>query len=478
MDFLDRLQKAALDDCRLDPSRPLLVGVSGGPDSFCLMDGLHRLGFNLVVAHFDHHLRPESGQDSRQVQQMAAERGLLFELDGLDVHEFARREHYSIEEAARTARYRFLFGVARRVGAQAVATGHTADDQVETVLMHLLRGAGLSGLKGMLPRSLLEGWDDEIPLARPLLSVWRDDTVGYCREHELAALTDQTNFDRTYFRNRLRHELIPSLAGYNPQVKEGLVRMARSLAGDAEIVESAVQHAWLECRINTGDGYVELALSELQSLPRGLRRGVLRRAIAWLRPGLRDIDFEMVERAVEFMSRPSRSQRMDLAQGICLTLEHGRIFLAEECSLPLELDWPQLAVDEILQLDAPGSALMRSGWTFTAEQLSRSLVDEAAVREAGRWEAWLDADALVLPLQVRAARPGERFQPLGLGGRSQKFSDFWLNAGLNRRARAAWPLVFSGQQVVWAPGYRPADPARVTEKTVCLVHVRLLRETA
>ena len=148
---------------------------------------------------------------------MAEERGLSFVLGCTDVSALAEEQKLSIEEAARVARYRFLFEQARQLKAQAVAVAHNADDQVETVLMHLLRGAGLGGLKGMPYRAILPVWDEAIPLVRPLLGVWRSEIEVYCRQHSLEPIEDASNQDTTFFRNRLRHQLLPTLQEYNPQ---------------------------------------------------------------------------------------------------------------------------------------------------------------------------------------------------------------------------------------------------------------------
>ena len=242
--LLSQIAASARDDCRLDPSRPLLIGVSGGPDSLCLAHALHALHYHLLIAHFDHHLRPESSTEARMVQDWSAANRLPFLLGEGDVRSFAKTQRLSIEEAARTLRYRFLFAQARQHQAQAVAVAHNADDQVETILMHLLRGAGLSGLKGMLPVSLNEGWDETIPLVRPLLGVWRKDIEDYCTTQHLAPNLDASNDDTTYYRNRLRHQLVPHLETYNPQIRQVIWRTGRALAGDADTVDAALASAW------------------------------------------------------------------------------------------------------------------------------------------------------------------------------------------------------------------------------------------
>src|SRR5688500_9907796 len=147
--MLDNIESILRQQCGLNKDFPVIAGVSGGPDSLCLMGALRKAGYRVVVAHFNHKLRPDSDADANIVEQTAARLNLPSVIESGEVRAFADAEKLSIEEAARIMRYRFLMGQARRFRAQAVAVGHTADDQVETVLMHFIRGAGLEGLKGM-----------------------------------------------------------------------------------------------------------------------------------------------------------------------------------------------------------------------------------------------------------------------------------------------------------------------------------------
>src|SRR5436190_8520243 len=178
--MLENIPSILRNQCGLSRDRPVIAGVSGGPDSLCLMSILRKAGYHVIVAHFNHKLRPDSDADANIVEQTASRLNIASVIENGDVHAFAEQEKHSIEEAARILRYRFLMAQARHFKAQAVAVGHTADDQVETVLMHFLRGAGLAGLKGMTHRTVLQTFDAEIPIVRPLLDSWREDTVVYC----------------------------------------------------------------------------------------------------------------------------------------------------------------------------------------------------------------------------------------------------------------------------------------------------------
>ena len=467
--MLDRLELILRQSCGLKPDLPVLAGVSGGPDSLCLLDVLHRLRYRAVVAHFNHKLRPEADLEAVAVAGLARSLGLPFVSESADVRAFADHEMLSIEEAARTLRYRFLFAQARKYGAQAVAVGHTADDQVETVLMHFLRGAGLAGLKGMTYRSLLPNFDPDIPVVRPLLSLWRSETEAYCRARGLKPHFDPSNADQTYFRNRLRHTLIPELENYNPRFKDALLRTAQVLQGDFAALEEVLDGAWKDCLAESGDGFVAFDRPALVKVSMGLRRNLIRCAAESLRPNLRDVGFDALERAGCFVEAPAGKQ-IDFLSGLCLFVESGRIYLAAyEADLPF-VQWPQIS-DQRSVVSSQND--LGNGWILTAENCSLDTADWSL--NTDNWTAWLDADLTGSRLQVRPRRAGDRFQPLGMDGQSVKLSDFFVNVKLPKRARGKWPLVCVGDEIAWVPGFRLAHPFRITEKTKRAVHLSLMK---
>lgn len=473
---LEQFVSALVDKCHLDAGLPVLAGVSGGPDSLCMLDILCQHGYQVIVAHLDHSLRPESALEAEQLHRLSQGFGLTFVLERQDVHAFAASHSLSIEEAAREARYRFLFEQAIRWQAQAVAVGHTANDQIETVLMHLLRGSGLSGLRGMSYRSLPNPWSQSIPLVRPLLGVWREDILAYLEQNGLQPSLDASNLDTRFYRNRLRHELIPQLENLNPGVSQRLWQMANILTEDDNLLEDVEKAAWTSCISVQGPGYAALDMEILRDQPAGLQRRLLRRAIGLLRPGLRDIDYRTIERAIHFVGSASRSGQADLAGGLRLELEGGRLWLATwEADLP-GADWPQIETGIQLSLDAPGEIVLADGWRLKAEILpAEPGLFEQVRSNDNPYLAWLDRDKVVLPLSVRARQPGERFRPLGMGGHSLKLSDFMINTRLPRRGRRGWPLVVSGEQVVWVPGYRMGESCAVKESTRQIVHLSIYR---
>jgi tRNA(Ile)-lysidine synthase len=439
---------------------PIIVGVSGGADSLCLLGTLYEQGYSLIVAHFDHQLRHESVEDVKFVESIAAHYKLPFVSESDDVTAYAKSQKQTIEEAARNLRYRFLFSQARKYKAQSVAVGHTADDQVETVLMHFLRGAGLSGLKGIQPQTILPAFDPQIPLVRPILNLWRADTVAYCAAHDLVPHEDPSNASDDFFRNRLRHHLIPELEKYNPRFRESLQRTSHTLSGDHALLAELIDRTWQEIVIAETENHTSFHLSSFAKLSPALMRNLIKYAVEKLRPGQMDISFSTLERATQFISSPDSAQRIDLASGLVLFKEEDVLYLTDSPStLPLD-SFPQMGVD-IQPFSLPCEIDLGAGWALKGKMLKTAPMLE----NDDPFQVTLDADTLSEELTLRSRRAGDKFQPLGMEGRSMKVKDFFINVKLLRRARDRYPLLCVDDEIVWIPGYRPAQRVRVTDST-------------
>jgi tRNA(Ile)-lysidine synthase len=458
-------------DCGLRPGRPLVIGFSGGPDSYALLHALHAAGWSLLVAHLDHGLRPESAADAKRAGEIAGGLGLPCFSERVNVAVAAESGGLGIEEAARMARYEFLFRVAGEQDAQAVAVAHNSDDQAETVLMHLLRGAGGAGLRGMSMRLLPNPWSAAVPLVRPLLNTSRAEVLEYCEQHGLDALIDSSNTDTTYFRNRLRHELLPLLEGYAPGIRTRLQQTAALLAADGELLERLTQEAWRRCLARRGPGFVGLQRAVLLQEPLAQQRAVLRRAAGDLRPDLRDLDFDAVERA-RAVIRGNKTAQQDWFGGLSILIEGDLVWLAEwDAQLPAE--WPQ-AAERPMHIEAPGSVELAAGWRLTLSEAAPDLGQ--AQQNSDRFQTWVDMDAAGEELVLRRPRRGDRLRPIGLGG-TQTLADLFTNAKLPRRARAAWPLLCRDEDIVWVPGYALAQPYRLQADTRRALHVELKKSS-
>ncbi|MCC6260214.1 MAG: tRNA lysidine(34) synthetase TilS [Anaerolineales bacterium] len=463
--MLENFEAVLSDECRLVKDRPIVVGVSGGPDSLCLMEALRQAGYQLIVAHFNHQLRPDAARDALAVGKTATRLMLGSVIDGMDVRAYAEEEKLSIEEAARNLRYRFLFNLARERNAQAVAVGHTADDQVETVLMHFLRGSGLAGLKGMTHRTIIETFDSEIPIVRPLLNYWREETVVFCSANGMRPQYDASNDSLNFQRNRIRHLLLPTLESYNPKFREAVQRMSQSLKTDHDFLNETLQFAWEHCLLEMGEREIIFDLERLAHGSLGLQRNLLKRAMLHLRPGI-DVSFAILQRGVDLIHNQAASTRVNLKGGLYMFLEMQRVYICTpEAKLAFNL-WPQILADTPYQVNLPGQLELAAGWKFNAERWHLpALAQEQAQENKDQFQVWLDAEKLSEPLMLRTRRAGDQFEPLGMDGHAQKLSDFMVNEKIPQRARAHWPLLTAGDTIVWVPGYRPAHFCRLTEAT-------------
>ena len=455
----------------------LVVGASGGPDSSALLYSLHHLqeahGLRLHVAHLNHDFRgKEADEDAEFVAALAEELGLPATVEQQDPTEYRRQRRISsFEQLAREMRYRFLAQVAEDTGARAVVVGHTVDDQAETVLQHVLRGAGLHGLRGM---SEVSSWpwptdDPDLQLFRPLLGVTRADTAAYCRELGRAYRDDSGNYLPRFTRNRVRHELLPALAsGFNPRVSESLARLARTASVDLDFIEGEADKLWPQI-VLASEEEVRFDLTGIAGVHPALRRMLLRRGYAALTGAAMRLRESHLTAMAEMAADKTPGTVLELPTGVHLHRGYTSLVLSKDAVLPCPL--PPLEGEYPLTLPSAGqgeTTVERPGWRITlraGDSVGTSGVTDGGVTDpvaVQGWSARLDREALTGPLLMRTRRPGDRFQPLGMQG-EKKLQDFFTDSKAPRSWRDRVPLLVSGRGIAWVVGYRVAHWAAATE---------------
>jgi tRNA(Ile)-lysidine synthase len=449
----------------------LLVAVSGGPDSVCLLYILStlkkELDIGLHVAHLDHQLRgTASATDAAYVEKLAQRLGIPATIASRDVKAYRAEHRLSLEEAAREVRYSFLAGVAASAGAVKVAVGHTTDDQVETVLMHLLRGSGTRGLRGLLPASRRQAAGQSLVIIRPLLELTREETKAFCRRHRLAPRKDASNLSTEPSRNKVRHQLLPELRKYNPRVAEALLRTARIAADDLAFIDGEVARLWKKVARLEKDG-VAIKKKEFSVLPPALQRHLLRAAVEAVLGNLKDIEAGHIEDMMATLDKPA-GKAVDLPGGLSFAVEYDRYVLSPDssslCPFPL--------LEGEIRLKIPGSTAI-PGWDVEAALLPSSRTGEAGANEAD-FTAWFDFAATGDKLTVRCRRPGDRFQPLGMG-QTKKLNEFMIDARIPRAWRRCVPIVCSPGQIIWVVGWRIDERVRVADNTEKVLRLEFKR---
>lgn len=461
----------------LSPRQRVVLGVSGGADSICLLDILCKLEYEPIVAHMDHQLRPGSAEDAAYVGQIAEERGLEFRIARGNPADLAKEGH-SLEEASRMVRYRHLIRVAIDSGVNTVAVGHTKDDQAETVLMHLLRGAGPAGLKGMKPKSSMDFWiestqGNEISLIRPMLEACREDVRKYCLQMGLRPREDPSNLDNSFQRNRIRNELMPILEEYNPEIRKALVRTSRIMARVYELSLSLVEEAKRTLIIETGDEYVLFDLNKFEQLHISLKWELLYQLILDLSIGDSNVDYEAVSRAMSVFSL-GEERRSDLVGGTEAFRFHGLGLIRHMGTRIAFKQFPQLRGSEPIQIMIGEEVTLNDHWKLRTSCIQSSGIDLDHLKDSvDPYVAYFDTDQLSQLLVIRAYSTGDRFQPFGMEG-SVKVSDHFTNEKIPHLARQYWPILDNGKDILWVMGLRPSNLHRIHDQTTNIAEFRIV----
>jgi tRNA(Ile)-lysidine synthase len=444
--------------------KPLLVAVSGGPDSVCLLHVLNALkkdsGLKLHVAHLDHQLRGnESVADAQYVLDLCHELAIPVTIEQVNVRKYQKENKLSLEEAAREVRYGFFAEVAESIGAERVAVGHTLDDQVETVLLNLLRGTGTRGLRGLQPVRHWQSSGRRLTIVRPLLVVSRKETAAYCRHHHLQPRIDVTNRSLALTRNRIRLKLLPLLKSYNPDIIEALLRTARIASDDIAFLEQTANRYWRKIASRQGNA-IAFKKPALLKLPPGLQRLVLRQAIEDILGTLKDIEARHIEEIMSLLAKPA-GKRINLPYGLFFATDYDRFLLGYQ----LDEFSPLPLLDSEYPLTIPSTTHI-PGWHIhidIIEKMTSAVGDDLT--------AYINYDRVRGNLIVRPRHPGDRFQPLGMD-EEKKVGKFMIDARVPRLWRTRVPIVRDDEKLLWVVGYRIDERVKVAENTKRVLRIK------
>jgi tRNA(Ile)-lysidine synthase len=450
----------ALDGGLLVAGDRILAALSGGPDSVALAVLLLRLReempLDVRLAHFNHRLREEAGEDERFVRDLARRWVLPLDVGSADVRSYAAAKKLNLEESGRELRYAFLRRAASAAGSTKIATGHTMTDQAETVLMRMMRGAGISGLAGIAP--VVPG--EPCPIVRPLLGIPGPDLRAWLESEGIPFCEDASNRDRRFLRNRIRAELLPELERrYEPQVTAHLARLAGIAREDDELLGGFVRELADEFIIRKGRE-IYLDLKTLPLLLPALARRVVREFLRELLGDLRDVSYEDVAALVAL----GDGKEIALRKGIILRREAGHVALKKSPPKtgPYRYLWDGRGS---LAVPAPGLIFRGSRRKMDGERRSLKADDSAG--------AVLDAAKLEFPLLVRSRRPGDLYRPLGAPGR-KKLKEILRAKGVPTGERDRLPVFVSRGEIVWAPGLPVAERFKIDGGTAYAFRIRLL----
>lgn len=464
-DLLNKVVATITKHSMLSGGERVLVGLSGGPDSVCLLAVLHSLRerFTLEISalYIDHGLRPrETGEEIEFCRNLCEHLNVPFRTKAINVKSYAQDQKMNMQEAARQLRYGAFDETSHDIGAHRIALGHTADDQAETLLMRLFRGSGPTGLSGIPPVRK--------NIIRPLIEIGRGEIEKFLDDEKIEHIIDSSNLKENYLRNRIRLSLVPVLKEYNPDIIETLSKTAAIFRDEEKYFEIIVTKALMKLISRKSDSRIELFLAPLEIMDKAIMRRVLRRAIDETK-GLRGISFIHVEDIIGLIRRGDPGDRIYLPKGVRVIKGYSTLILTS--APPVTLGTYSFTV--------PGEIILKEAGILIRSSLITARELQAPGQNKDLWIASgvFDAAKLDSPLVVRPRKDGDFFYPSGFG-RRKKLQDFFVDEKVPRDERDRVPLVISGNDIIWVVGYRGDERFKVGEGTEKVVRfeVKKLRD--
>lgn len=458
----------------LQPGDVVLVAVSGGPDSVALAEILAtlapQLSLRIGIAYLNHGLRPQACQrEAELVAALASKLAAPFFTRKEDVEDYRQRHKLGLEEAARRVRYQFYNDIAGKNGFNKIALGHQRNDNAELVLMFLLRGSGPLGLGGIPPVRAGK-------IVRPLINVDRSDILDYLAAKKVAYLWDASNADLKFMRNRIRHQLMPTLkASYNPRIIATLNRLAAVMRSEHNWIEDVVKPIFENTVIFSQADRIGLSLPRMAQLPVAARRRLIRKAILSLKGDLRRIRFSHVQAAVDLAAKGSGPASLNLPGGLLIRRDRQRLVVTKAAKMQrragVKPNQP-CSLNYEYQVFPPGHVFIKeTGVRLVFSEMDIKQLPD--IRRAGQQAAFFDMKKLRYPLSVRNPRPGDRFSPLGVPG-TQKLKKFFSDHKVQPQERLCCPLLLSEDKIIWVAGHRVDNGVKLDAATRRVLRAQLL----
>jgi len=450
----------------IEENEGIVVGVSGGPDSICLLHLLWRLrkklSIKIFAVHLDHQFRGiEAEQDAKYVEKICNTLGVESFIFSYDVGKYSKEHGITFEEAGRELRYKLFDDVAKETGSSKIAVAQNRNDQAETVLMRLIRGSGLEGLTAI-------DYKRDGKIIRPLLDITREEIEEYCDENNLKPRIDKTNLQTIYTRNKIRLELIPYIEkNFNSRIIDALWRSANLLRDDSDYLAKAAEERLKDITVKSHNKIYSIDLKKFNKLHISMKKRVLRRVVEDVKGDLKDIGLKHIESIVDLASNKTVGARIDLPGDIIVKLGYNSI----------DVKVNEFIKDEIKFCDFEYK--LNIGEAVSIEALKASIEakivpwSEKYIYEKNRHTIFIDYNKVKGSLFIRNRRNGDRFRPFGMKG-TKKLKDYFIDEKIPKEIRDKIPILCDEKGIIWIIGYRMSEnykPDIKTDKVIKLTYI-------
>ncbi|MDU7535864.1 MAG: tRNA lysidine(34) synthetase TilS [Peptostreptococcaceae bacterium] len=429
----------------------IVIGISGGPDSVCLLHILSRLkdklDIELYAAHLNHQIRGiEAQKDALYVSEICDEMGITYFLKSIDVPKYCKDNSLSIEEGARKLRYEMFDEIKKRTKSNKIAIGHNLNDQAETVLMRIMRGTGLQGLRGI-------EYARENGVIRPLLDIERKDIEEYCKVHNLNPRIDESNLENIYTRNKIRLELIPYMTdNFNTNLIESIVRMSNSLRSDSDYIEAEAESKFKDiCKITSDT--VDIKINGFSKLHNAIKVRVLRKGIKSILGDTNFIDQKHIEDVLEFESESKINKMLTLPRGVF-------VYRKQDC---ITLTTTEIVTEEIDFLyNIPNNGFVKIKETNIIIETQTMTIDRYKNGKVDKMSKGFDLNKIKGGMVVRSRQQGDKIK---LAGGSKKIKDLFIDLKIPREERCKVPVIADEQGILQVGKYKSSENYKIDEKT-------------
>lgn len=459
--ILEKFKETIKEYKLIERGDKIIVALSGGPDSVCMLHLLNSIkeeyGLKLYAAHLNHQIRGiEAQKDALYAINLCDSMGINCFLNSIDVPKFCEENGYSIEEGARYLRYKMFFDLKEKLGAQKIAIAHNKDDQGETLLMRIMRGTGLDGLKGI-------DYKRKDGIIRPLLKIAKKDINEYCQKHGLEPRIDHTNFKDIYTRNKIRLNLMPYMEKeFNPNLKDALMNLSDIVKDDADYINKNASSVFENIAILEGRG-LKIRISDLKSQHNAILKRLIRKSIEFILDNIKGIEMVHINDVIDLFGKPHKN--IDLPKGLKVYNDSEYIiFTTEVISVEYKMIQPVLLkLDETIQVPVLNASV----------ETKTMKIEEYKKQKPKKYQKFFDLDKIKGDITIRSRKNGDKIRPLGMRG-SKKVKDILIDEKIPREKRELVPIVCDSEQIMWVCDYKMGENHKIDANTenVFMISIR------
>lgn len=455
MTIINKVRETIIANKLIEKGENIIVGASGGPDSqfliYALMELRKEMDFTIILAHLNHLHREEADFDESLVEETAEKFGLDFRKKSASMDDYAKKYGISSEDAGRRLRYEFFRQIQDEYPKSKIAVAHNLDDQAETVLMRIIRGTGVEGLRAMDYRNG--------DIIRPILDIKKAKILDYLNSEQIPYAIDKTNFTTDYTRNKIRLDIIPEIEKINPNFKESLVKLSEIAADEISISDSYIKNIYEDIIIRRKTDSVSFDKEAFESHDKAIQKRLIRRAIGEIKKEVRDISKENID---TFLKLVDLANGKSIIKDDLLFLKSYKFYKIGLIKEKSQRELKQISID------------IGEERSFGEKRIRISQVSDFH-KKHGKNIEYFDRDKLNFPLQVRYRKNGDKFKPIGLG-HSKKIKDFFIDMKVDKEKREKIPLILSENDIIWVTSFRSSEDYKVDPSTKNIIKIEVYDE--